>query len=71
MTCAQVLVFILFSLLAAQRAALLFTSQLFSLATKALVHRLNTRHKARAAPAQTGSSRMAMMSLIHFGTAGI
>ena len=29
-----------------------------------------TRHSAMAAPAQTGSSRMAMMNLIHFGTRG-
>ena len=29
----------------------------------------STSHSARAAPAQTGSSRTAMMNLIHFGTA--
>jgi hypothetical protein len=28
-----------------------------------------TRHNAIAAPAQTGSSRTAMMNLNHFGTA--
>jgi hypothetical protein len=28
----------------------------------------STSHNARAAPPQTGSSRMAMMNLIHFGT---
>jgi len=34
----------------------------------ALPHARNTSHNARAAPAQTGSNKTAMMNLIHFGT---
>ena len=33
-------------------------------------HARSTRHNASAAPAQTGSSKTAMMNLIHFGTRG-
>ena len=34
----------------------------------ALPHACKTLNKAMPAPPQTGSSRMAMMNLIHFGT---
>jgi hypothetical protein len=36
----------------------------------ALPQARNTSHNALAAPPQTGSSKIAMMSLIHFGTRG-
>jgi hypothetical protein len=37
----------------------------------ALPHARSTSHKARAAPPQIGSSKIARMNFIHFGTRGI
>ena len=39
-----------------------------STSVSALPQACSTFHKAMPAPPQTGSNRMAMMSLIHFGT---